>query len=1143
MPQRPEQDNNRKDCTSQVTGGELFAACLDMATGAVSPQICNRRMHEVLVLACAEGTRRSAMSFGSLFAQVDYLCKRCGVATPDKAAIQTMRRHSNGSAPLDRAELLYDLRALALFISAVFAAGVPGRLLAVLPPHNRPAQKAAPADVKRLRCIVDGWDDTYIYMTTDDECGGQPVRTDYTDCADGRDNTYLRRLLAKGMQLNLLDCRADGDCIRPDLVVVEPDFLVDISSVAACFSDYGHSPLAYTVNRMRPRANSQPILLGNFAGSALDNIINNGDFNLHDTITNSFKSQAMQFCSCPSFNAREFVNAAKTQADNLREVVETLFSRPAEGRLEGYDRSKAMLEPSFVCESLGLQGRADLMTTDMKLLVEQKSGRLPSPGFGRSASKMRYQESHYVQLLLYYGVLRYNYGVTDKTVDMRLLYSKYRAADGLLAVNFYKGLFREAIKLRNRIVAGEFVMGNGGFAAVMDRLGADAINETGVHDRLFEGFIRPQTEAVTAPLHRMQPVERAYFVRMATFTYREQLAQKVGSQEGVAGSVADLWNMPLAEKQDTGNIYTGLHITGKRCSTGYSGFDLFTLAVPDYGTDFLPNFRRGDMVYMYAYDGVPDVRRSVLHRGILCETGTDSITVRLTNGQQNPALFGEGTYAVEHGGADGAANSMLRSLHSFITSPKSCRDLLLGQRVPAADTALTLTRSYHPSYDEVLLRAKQARDYYLLMGPPGTGKTSMALRFLVEEELSDGASSILITAYTNRAVDEICAMLDRSGIGFLRIGNESSCDPRFANHLLEAALGASPKLEDIRRRIVDERVVVATTSTLLARPFVFALKKFTLTVVDEASQILEPAIVGLLTGRFILIGDHKQLPAVVAQGEAESAVSDAILRGIGLEDCRQSLFERLLRWEKRCGRTRFVGVLRRQGRMHPDIAAFPNEMFYRNERLEPVPCDHQTETSLGYDAAPQDALDRILQRERMVFLPVEPPLPGEDGGGLKSNVAEARVVADILRRIVRFYGRRFDPLATVGVIVPYRNQIAMIRRETEKLGLSGLSGVSIDTVERYQGSQRDVIIYSFTVTKPYQLAFLTANTFTEDGRLIDRKLNVAITRARRQMIMTGCERVLQANPLFAELMERYAARPGHGGNPAEERLETNGIQK
>ena len=97
----------------------------------------------------------------------------------------------------------------------------------------------------------------------------------------------------------------------------------------------------------------------------------------------------------------------------------------------------------------------------------------------------------------------------------------------------------------------------------------------------------------------------------------------------------------------------------------------------------------------------------------------------------------------------------------------------------------------------------------------------------------------------------------------------------------------------------------------------------------------------------------------------------------------------------------------------------------------------------------------------------------------------------------------------------------MIRREIEALDIPALLDVSIDTVERYQGSQRDVIIYSFTVKRPYQLDFLTANCFEEDGHVIDRKLNVAMTRARKQLLMTGEERVLCQNPLFAELIRRY----------------------
>jgi superfamily I DNA and/or RNA helicase len=415
----------------------------------------------------------------------------------------------------------------------------------------------------------------------------------------------------------------------------------------------------------------------------------------------------------------------------------------------------------------------------------------------------------------------------------------------------------------------------------------------------------------------------------------------------------------------------------------------------------------------------------------------------------------------------------------------------------------------------------------------------MALRFLVEEELTSHlsplTSHLLLTAYTNRAVDEICAMLEDAGLDYIRIAAETACDPRFTGHLLEAMLGEKPKLDDIRRRIGEIRIVVGTTLMLQARPWIFQLKHFSLCIVDEASQILEPNLVGVLASdsidRFILIGDHKQLPAVVQQSEEESRVDNPLLNAIGISDCRQSLFERLLRWEQHEGRTQFTGILRKQGRMHPDIAAFPNELFYRDEQLEPVPLEHQLDASLHYDQPSQDALDDLLKQERVVFLDSETPDASEIMETYKTNKAnqaEARIVADLLRRICRFYGDRFEPGKTVGVIVPYRNQIAMIRQEVAQLGLPQLEQISIDTVERYQGSQRDVIIYSFTVTRPDQLDFLTSNCFEEndggypsDSHTIDRKLNVAITRARKQLLLTGNKEILSRNDIFRQLIARY----------------------
>ena len=203
----------------------------------------------------------------------------------------------------------------------------------------------------------------------------------------------------------------------------------------------------------------------------------------------------------------------------------------------------------------------------------------------------------------------------------------------------------------------------------------------------------------------------------------------------------------------------------------------------------------------------------------------------------------------------------------------------------------------------------------------------MALRFLVEEALAAGAShqpsAILLTAYTHRAVDEICAMLEDSGQDYLRLGSETSCDPRFAHRLLSSAFSESPKLSDIRQRLERVPIVVSTTLTLLTRPFLLSMKHFSLCIVDEASQILEPYIVGLLASdsidRFILIGDHKQLPAVVAQADDEPR----------LHGCRLSLFERLLQQEREAGRQAFVGLL-----VHQALAV---QRMRRHERIKLAP--------------------------------------------------------------------------------------------------------------------------------------------------------------------------------------------------------------
>ena len=1126
---------------------ELFTRIADILTAPSEAQA--RIMHETLAIACYEGLKETKHGFGNLSSQVEALCRLHHIAPKDVVAIHKMRRHSNSAAPILPDDIAYDCRALALFVSAVFQEAIPDTLVGKLPTHGRNTENIQIANYRYIRCIVREWDEQTIQVAVINQDSSEELLTvDYMNTAEYVDFSYLRSLLREGMQLNLLDCTITRKKVIPRLIVVEPDYLVDISSIANCFESYGHHPLLFTVKRMGERPNNKHIVLGNFAGSALDDIINHPtDYTIKDTFRSNFREKALDFATCPDFNAVEFKQAAEQQVANIQEIVNELF--------QSFEREKAILEPSFVCERLGLQGRIDLMTTDLKLLVEQKSGKnIFIERQYKNPHGSLHVEKHYVQLLLYYGILQYNFQLNPKDAHIELMYSKYPLPNGLLEVEPLQKLIREAIKFRNQAVATEYWMAENGFHRLLPLLTPQVLNVEKQNDAFYQRYLLPQLTEVLAPLHQLSELERAYFTRMMTFIIKEQLVSKVGAQEGVGNSNADLWNMPLAEKKDTGNIYTELTITDKSCSSSFNGYDTITLNVPQQGIDFLPNFRRGDMVYLYAYkkNEEPDVRKSILFKGSLQEIHTSSIVVHLNDGQQNPNLIAGECFALEHAGSDIGGTSAIRSLYTFITSDVERRQLLLGQRAPRADKSLVLSRSYHLDYDEIILKAKQAQDYFLLIGPPGTGKTSQALQYLVREQLAEkpkvpstnpydhspkvnGQSSILLLAYTNRAVDEICNMLSEHELDYIRIGNEYSCDPKYSDHLLQEVLDENTTLNSIKSTLSEARIIVATTSTMNSRSALFNIKHFDLVIIDEASQILEPNIVGILTARqeegraidrFILVGDHKQLPAVVQQqGSLEMEESDKRLDSIHLSSCANSLFERLILTERAAGRTDFIGTLHKQGRMHPDIADFANRKFYAKEQLECVPLAHQLETELSYNEESEDALDNMLKAHRMIFIPSMPCK--QLNISEKVNTDEARIIADLLRRLFRQMNKDFDPQKSVGVIVPYRNQIAMIRKEIERLEIPALEGISIDTVERYQGSQRDVILYSFTIQSRYQLDFLTANTFYEEGQPIDRKLNVAITRARKQLILTGNESTLRQNQLFAELIDYIKEKDGY----------------
>lgn len=1085
-------------------------------------------LHKVLEQACYELTTGVTLSFANLFSRLDYICKEKKMTPSDRYAIQTMRRNCNAAMgdrfQADMQEYLYDLRALVRFVSLGFEEDIPASILPEIPHSNRPYQGTRLSHIPYVRASVTSWNDTQIFAATDSETDPFII-INYAKGGYDSDLLYLKDLLSENLPLNLLDVRVDEENhYIPNLIVIHPDYLIDISSLAACFREYGHHPLNYFMNKIKPRANTAPILMGNLASQFLDDYINEQPqepVSYPHTIKKFFAASALDFCTC-SLPA-DFHAQAQAQMINIRSFVHDVLPH----NIRNFNKKNTLLEASFICEKLGLQGRVDMMQKDFQVLIEQKAGK-------RDEYHRRHKEDHFIQMMLYQGVLMYNFGQETANMQTFLLYSKY--ADGLLIEHFAENLFRESIKLRNYIVHNEMRLGDGAIGEIVDSLSTDLLNELQIGGKLWNDYQEPQLQTAINTLKRCTPLERAYFNRFFTFVSKEQILSKTGGSNDASHGFAGNWHIPLHEKLEAGNILTGLTIQEKQSSGPGKGYDLIELHIPAQDEDFLPNFRTGDMVILYAYKEEPDMRKQILMKGNILELQPDRMTLVLRNGQQNKDIIGgqEEVFAIEHDFSDTSANNGFRGLYAFLSAQADRKELLLGVRPPAQLEDVKLNGDYG-RFNELILKEKQAKDYFLLVGPPGTGKTSCALRFMVEEALSEPDTSILLLSYTNRAVDEICAMLTDSGIAdrtpFIRIGNELSCNKRFVPYLLKYSLDDCPKLTDIQQKMARTRIFVGTTTAINNRLNLFTLKHFQLAIIDEASQILEPDLIGILSARhqqhnaidkFVLVGDYKQLPAIAQQSAEEAAVTDLLLRNIGLEDCRNSLFERLYKSSPDTCRS----ILHKQGRMHPAIAEFPNQTFYYREQLESVPLPHQLEeTPYETGLTPQDTIDQLLLERRMVFIPAEAPdyLTCSD----KTNPNEARIVATLLDHIYRLTESRFDPNRTVGVIVPYRNQIAMIRKEIARLQLPALQDISIDTVERYQGSQRDIIIYSFTIQNFSQLNFLTANTFQEGNFLIDRKLNVALTRARKQLLLTGNPHILGANITFYKLMEYIRLHNGY----------------
>lgn len=926
-----------------------------------------------------------------------------------------------------------------------------------------PKQETTPAvkreketRIRRIRVCFDYADESYLYVRPIDVLEEEPVKVNYNKPGVNEEFKDTVEELWRYAQLNLLDVTVDDNGVyTPSFIVLEPDYLLDISSLAECYKDYGSHPANYFLSRLVPIENARPLLLGNIANLFLDEWIYAGEKepDYTECMKKAFRQYPIELAACEELRnpqkEKEFAQDCRMHFEHIRETVQKTFLQP------GYnlDKNDAVLEPSYICEALGIQGRLDYMQRDMSSFIEMKSGKADEYAM---QGRLEPKENNRVQMLLYMAVLEYSMGQERRSMHPYLLYTRYPL---LYPARASWAQVRRIINLRNCIVASEYGVQLHNHPSFTQRLLAQinpsVLNQKGLQGRFWEQYLKPSISCFGERMEQLTPLERTYFYTLYNFITKELYTSKSGDVncESRTGASA-LWLSTLDEKRDAGEILYDLTIVENHASQAHKAFII--LSIPQYEETFLPNFRNGDVVVLYERNnGTDNVTNKMVFKGNIESITDNELRIRLRAAQQNPLVFPENSrYAVEHDTMDTTFRSMYLGLSSFMDANPERRELLLGQRPPRFDMAYEdrIARTTD-DFERVALKAEAACDYFLLVGPPGTGKTSRALRRMVEHFYACPSTQVLLLAYTNRAVDEICRSLSAilPQVDYIRVGSELSCDARFRKHLLENVLAECNNRREVNIRMADCRIYVGTVASIASKPELFKLKHFDVAIVDEATQILEPQLLGILCarfkdgrngiGKFILIGDHKQLPAVVLQSNEQSEVHDEGLRRIGLYNLKDSLFERLYRFHLQEEHCRAVDMLCRQGRMHPGVASFPNREFYAG-KLEALGLPHQLENV--------DAPVRFIPSERDT----------ESVSG-KTNRNEARIVAQLAADVYHLYKETFEVNRTLGVITPYRSQIALIRKEIQALGISALNEISVDTVERYQGSERDVIIYSF----------------------------------------------------------------------------------
>ncbi|XP_066344355.1 DNA replication ATP-dependent helicase/nuclease JHS1-like [Miscanthus floridulus] len=434
--------------------------------------------------------------------------------------------------------------------------------------------------------------------------------------------------------------------------------------------------------------------------------------------------------------------------------------------------------------------------------------------------------------------------------------------------------------------------------------------------------------------------------------------------------------------------------------------------------------------------------------------------------------------------AQNPQNPQLRKLIVDLEAPRFDSGGLFSQ-----DPALSYIRSLpnlNNDQQRSLHKILGAKDYALILGMPGTGKTYTMVHAV--KSLLIRGESILLTSYTNSAIDTLLMKLKTEGVDFIRIGRPEAVHPDVRAHCLSTTEAQS--VDAIKARM-EQVQVVGVTCLGMYHPLL-AHKKFDTCIMDEAGQITLPVSLGplMLATKFVLVGDHYQLPPLVQSSEARE-------NGMGI-----SLF-----WRLSEAHPQAISALRCQYRMSSGIMELSNSLIYGNRLC----CGSLEIANAKLKFSGRERvhlkLKEILNPDRAVIFANTDQIPALEAKEHRTvnNPTEAHIISWIIKELLR----RGVAQDAIGIITPYNAQVNIIQQCTDGL-------VEVHTIDKYQGRDKECIIVSFMRS--------TANSRACGSSLLGdwHRINVLLTRAKKKFIMVGSRGTLSTIPLLRLLVDKVA---------------------